>query len=122
MHYYVYIMTNLNHSVFYTGMTSNLENRVFQHKSGVDKNSFTYRYNCDKLVYFEVYGNAKEAIFREKQLKRYKHSFKINLIQRLNPDWNDLSVDWYRPEEFELSWRLEREQRQKEKALRDSKK
>ena len=80
MTYFVYLMTNLNHSVFYTGVTSNLEDRVFQHKTGLGKRSFTFRYNCVRLIYYEEFENIVTAIDREKQLKRYKRSFKINLI------------------------------------------
>lgn len=122
MTYFVYLMTNLNHSVFYTGVTSNLEDCVFQHKTGLDKRSFTFRYNCVRLIYYEEFENIVTAIDREKQLKRYKRSFKINLIASMNPDWKDLSEDWFKPEEFELSRKLNKEKERRKNALRDSKK
>lgn len=63
--YYVYILTNKGHNVFYTGMTNNLEDRIFLHKVKYNK-GFTSKYNCNKLVYYEEYPNAKDAIHREK--------------------------------------------------------
>jgi putative endonuclease len=100
--YYIYIMTNKRHTVFYTGITNNLEERVFDHKIKRDKKSFTARYNCDKLVYFEEFSNVKEAIHREKQVKKYYRVWKVNLINGLNPAWEDLSKDWFDVREFEL--------------------
>jgi putative endonuclease len=87
---YVYLMTNKNNTVIYIGVTSNLKNRVYEHKTGKYQNSFTHKYNIDKLVYFEVYNDINIAIAREKQLKGGSRKKKIDLIVSLNPTWKDL--------------------------------
>jgi putative endonuclease len=102
MTYFVYILTNINNTVLYVGVTNNLESRVFDHKVKRNKCSFTAKYNCDKLVYFEEYTDVKEAIHREKQLKRYLRKWKEELIEKDNPEWNDLADGWYDKKEFEL--------------------
>lgn len=89
----VYFMTNKNNTVLYIGVTSKLVKRVFQHKTKAFK-GFTAKYNCDKLVYFEVYSDINEAIAREKQLKKGNRKRKNDLINRENPNWNDLSEGW----------------------------
>jgi putative endonuclease len=86
----VYIMTNRHHTVFYTGVTSDLTTRVFQHKTKYYPKSFTARYNIEKLVYFENFHSIEEAISREKQVKKYRREKKIILIEGMNPDWRDL--------------------------------
>ena len=86
-------MTNKNNTVIYIGVTSNLVKRVFQHKTKVIK-GFTAKYNCDKLVYFEEFTDINEAISREKQLKSGNRQRKENLIDSINPEWNDLSDGW----------------------------
>lgn len=88
---FVYFMTNSNNSVIYTGVTSDLKNRVKQHKHKKYSKSFTARYNPDKLVYFEKFNSIGEAIFREKQIKGGNRKKKVNLIDTMNPKWNDLS-------------------------------
>ncbi len=88
--FYVYILTNKNHTVLYVGMTNNLKIRLKQHKSRVTK-SFTKRYNLDKLVYFETTRYVNNAIKKEKQIKKWNRQWKINLINDINPDWDDLS-------------------------------
>ena len=90
---HVYFMTNKNNTVIYTGVTSNLLKRVYQHKAKTYK-GFTYRYNCDKLVYYEAYDNIMDAIVREKQLKAGNRKRKEDLINSMNPDWKDLSDGW----------------------------
>ncbi len=102
MTYYVYIMTNDRHTVLYVGVTNDLESRVFDHKVKRDKRSFTAKYNCGNLVYCEEYGAIKNAIDREKQLKKYLRQWKEELIVTINPDWKDLSEAWYDPKEFEM--------------------
>jgi len=92
--YYVYIMMNKRNTVLYTGVTSNLEGRVYQHKNKVFK-GFTSRYNVCKLVYYEEYDSAYEAIMREKQIKRWHRQWKFNLIRKDNPRLKDLAHDWY---------------------------
>ena len=88
--YYVYIMTNKLNSVLYIGVTNDLTRRVYEHKSKVEPNSFTAKYNVDKLVYFESTNSIESAIAREKQLKGGSRKKKIDLINSVNPDWNDL--------------------------------
>ena len=87
---YVYIMTNKNNTVLYTGVTSNLANRVMEHKEHAYPGSFTAKYNIIKLVYFEGFTNIEEAINREKQIKAGSRQFKLNLIHTMNPQWLDL--------------------------------
>jgi putative endonuclease len=87
---YIYILTNKNHTVLYTGVTSNLVNRIHQHKTGAFKNSFTSKYNTNILVYFELFDQIEFAIQREKQLKAGSRQNKINLINQFNPEWKEL--------------------------------
>jgi putative endonuclease len=89
----VYIMTNFHNTVLYTGVTSNLPQRIFQHKTNKFKTSFTAKYNCDKLVWFESFIRIEEAIAREKQLKAGNRKRKVDLIHAMNPHWNDLWED-----------------------------
>jgi putative endonuclease len=85
----VYIMTNKTNTVLYTGVTSDLKCRIYEHKQKfVD--GFTKKYNINKLVYYEIFDNAENAIFREKQIKNGSRKKKINPIDRMNPLWNDL--------------------------------
>ena len=90
---YIYILTNKNHTVLYTGVTSNLRNRIFEHKENVYKSAFTKRYNVHKLVYYESFLHIEEAIAREKQIKGGSRSNKVVLIDTFNPQWKDLSGD-----------------------------
>jgi putative endonuclease len=90
--YYVYIMTNKSKTL-YTGVTNNLQRRVYEHKHKLCP-GFTSKYNIDKLVYFEVTPDVHSAIAREKQIKGWLRSRKIMLIESANPEWNDLSADW----------------------------
>lgn len=87
--YYVYLMTNKNNTVIYTGITNNLERRVYEHKNKLFK-GFTSRYNVNKLVYYEITQNVNSAISREKQIKAGSRKKKIQLIEKDNCDWNDL--------------------------------
>jgi putative endonuclease len=89
--YYVYIITNKSKTL-YVGMTNNLNRRMFEHKNKIIE-GFTKKYNIDKLVYFETFTNAYEAIRREKQIKGWLRIKKINLIEEMNPGWNDLSEE-----------------------------
>jgi putative endonuclease len=90
--YYVYIMTNRSHTL-YTGVTNDLERRVHEHKMKL-VGGFTARYNITKLVYFETTGDIESAIAREKQIKGWLRKKKIALIESVNPEWRDLSLDW----------------------------
>ena len=87
---HVYIMTNKSNEILYVGVSSELRNRVYKHKTGFYKNSFTYKYNIHKLVYYEGFHFIEDAIVREKQIKAGSRNKKIELIERMNPDWNDL--------------------------------
>ncbi|PWH85714.1 GIY-YIG nuclease family protein [Brumimicrobium oceani] len=89
--YYVYILTNKNNKVLYVGVTNDLARRTFEHKTKRNK-GFTEKYNVNKLVYFESFSWIKEAIKREKQLKRFPRSRKEELINGNNPGWNEIKV------------------------------
>ncbi len=90
---YIYLITNKNNTVIYCGVTSNLIRRVYQHKTKFYK-SFTARYNCNKLVYYEEFSDIRIAIRREKQIKAGNRKRKECLIKSMNPDWKDLSDGW----------------------------
>ncbi len=90
MQYYVYILTNKNKNVLYTGVTNDLIRRVYEHKHHFDKNSFTSKYNVTSLVYFEETNDAKAAIEREKQIKSWSRMKKFFLIKEKNPALEDL--------------------------------
>ncbi len=90
--YYVYAISNKIRSVFYIGVTNDLQRRVEEHKSESYENSFTSRYNCKYLIYYEEFDNVNEAISREKQLKKWNKQKKLDLIQTVNPKLRDLST------------------------------
>jgi len=90
MKYYVYILTNKNQTVLYTGVTSNLIRRVYEHKNHSDPNSFTAKYKVNRLVYFEETTDVEAAIAREKQIKSWSRKRKTYLIFEMNPHWVDL--------------------------------
>lgn len=83
-------MTNKTHSVLYIGVSSDIINRTWEHKNKVHPQSFTAKYNCNKLVYYLFYSRIEEAISAEKLLKDRSRSYKINLINEMNPEWGDL--------------------------------
>ncbi len=87
--YYVYILTNYTNTVLYTGVTNNLLRRVYEHKEKI-ADSFTKKYNINKLVYYEVFNDIKFAIEREKQIKGGSRKKKIELIDGFNKNWEDL--------------------------------
>ena len=89
--YYVYILTNYTKKVLYTGVTNDLIRRVYEHRNHLVK-GFTNKYNVTKLVYFEATDDIEGAIAREKQIKAGSRQKKINLINSLNPNWNDLYI------------------------------
>ncbi|TYA74092.1 GIY-YIG nuclease family protein [Seonamhaeicola marinus] len=93
-HWYVYIMTNRPNGVLYIGVTDSIDERVKEHKLKVYPKAFTARYNCDKLVYFEEFENGSEAEIRERQFKKWKRDWKIDLIEDMNPNWIDLTENW----------------------------
>lgn len=87
--FYVYILANKTNDVVYTGVTSGLVKRIWEHKNKVTE-GFASKYNVDKLVYFEVHDNAEAAIKREKNIKDWKRDWKDQLIEKENPKWEDL--------------------------------
>jgi putative endonuclease len=87
--YYVYILTNKNHRVLYTGVTNDLKKRVYEHKEKF-VNGFTKKYNVSKLVYYEILEDPENAILREKKIKTGSRQKKIDLINGMNREWNDL--------------------------------
>lgn len=93
--YCVYIMTNAHNTVLYTGVTNELERRVLEHKAGKGSR-FTKKYNLTKLVYFESGDDVNTAIIREKQIKAGSRKKKIDLINKMNPDWKDLFEEHFR--------------------------
>ena len=92
---FIYILTNRSNQVLYVGVTSQLKNRIHEHKTKVHPNAFTARYNVDKLVYYEFHQTIKEAIYREKQLKAGSRRKKTDLIDSMNPNWTDLHEQVY---------------------------
>jgi len=91
--YYVYILSNWNNKVIYVGVTNNLERRIYEHKNKL-LDGFTKKYNINKLVYFDSTTDVYSAIEREKQLKGWLRPRKNELIETMNPEWNDLSERW----------------------------
>ena len=94
--YSVYIMTNKKNAGLYTGMINNINKRNFQHKNKIFENSFTKKYNVDKLVYFENLDTLDSSIRREKQIKAGSLAKKIELINKNNKEWIDLSDNFWR--------------------------
>jgi putative endonuclease len=92
--YCVYILTNHNNTVLYTGITNNLQRRVLEHKTG-QGSQFTKKYNLTKLVYFECGDDIKIAIARGKQIKAGSRQRKIDLVNSMNPDWIDLYNEFF---------------------------
>lgn len=90
--YYVYILTNPAATVFYVEMTNDLQRRIAEHKEGVEE-GFTKCYNVHRLVYYEEYTDVRQAIAREKQLKRWRRTWKVDLIRSVNPSFRDLAFD-----------------------------
>ena len=89
--YFVYIITNKNNTVLYTGVTNDLIRRKYEHKNKLIK-GFSQKYNLDKLVFYEITNDVNSAITREKQIKASSRIKKIKLIEDKNPDWNDLEL------------------------------
>ncbi len=89
--HYVYIMSSQQNGTLYIGVTNDLSRRVWEHKMKQDAASFTARYNCTMLVYFEEWASINDAISREKQLKRRGRNYKKQLIESVNPNWLDFA-------------------------------
>lgn len=92
---YTYIVANQNDTVLYVGATNDIKKRMNEHKHRVYKNSFTKRYNCDKLVYFEEVDRVDDAFVRERQLKAGNRTKKEALINSTDLEWKDLSEEWF---------------------------
>ena len=90
MNYYVYILTNAHKNVVYTGVTNDLKRRIYEHKHHLDKGSFTSQYNVEYLVYYEETNNIESAISREKQIKSWNRKKKNELVESMNPKWEEL--------------------------------
>ena len=97
--YYVYILTNKYHTAFYTGVTNDLRRRIIEHKIKSNK-GFTNDYNVNRLVYYELHFCVNNAIAREKRLKRWNRTWKINLIEKKNTEWKDLAESIGVPDEI----------------------
>ena len=93
--YYTYIVASRSHNL-YTGMTSEIEARIWQHKNGVFE-GYSKTYKCTRLVWFERHNDVYIAIAREKQIKRWSRAKKLALIEQENPAWVDLSERWSKP-------------------------
>ena len=91
--YYVYMMSNWNNKVLYTGVTNNLERRVYEHKNKLIK-GFTAKYNINKLVYYDYTNDVTSAITMEKKIKGWDRQKKNELIESINPQWKDLSDEF----------------------------
>lgn len=91
--YYIYIIAN-QARVIYIGVTNNIARRVHEHQTSFNPGSFTARHHCHHLVYYEEFRRILDAMAREKQLKRWRRSKKVWLIERVNPRWQDLSEGW----------------------------
>ena len=89
--YFVYILTNRPNGTLYIGVTNNLTRRLFEHRQGT-ANSFARRYNCNHLVWFEHHSEITQAILREKRIKKWNRTWKVQLIEAANPTWDDLAV------------------------------
>jgi putative endonuclease len=87
--FYIYMLANQKNGTIYKGMTSNIIKRVYEHKEA-EGSKFTKKYNVKKLVWYKRCSNWEEAVKWEKRLRRYPRKWKINLIEEVNPDWNDL--------------------------------
>ena len=91
--FFVYIMASKRNGTLYIGLTDDITRRVAEHKNKIFK-GFTAKYNISMLVYFEEHETYEEAYTRERQMKKWKRIWKLNLIEKDNPDWKDLSLDW----------------------------
>ena len=96
MTFYIYMMTNRSRVVLYIGVTNSLEDRLWRHFN-TEKNSFVKKYKLNRLVYYEQYADIRDAIAREKQLKRWSREKKNDLVRRQNPKWEDLGMRMFGP-------------------------
>jgi len=89
MHYYLYILASRKNGTLYIGVSNNLIKRIYEHKNNVVE-GFTKKYRVHELVYFEQYDDVRDAIIREKRMKKWNRDWKIELIEKHNPNWQDL--------------------------------
>ncbi len=92
--YWVYILASKRNGTLYIGFTSDLDNRMFEHKFKLIP-GFTKRYGVDKLMYYEEHTSRDDAFIRERQMKKWNRAWKIELIEKDNPEWKDLAEDWF---------------------------
>ncbi|MEM9989167.1 MAG: GIY-YIG nuclease family protein [Pseudomonadota bacterium] len=90
MRFYVYIATNKQNGVLYTGMTDDINRRMWEHREHIYR-GFTDKYNCEMLVWFDVYETREDAFAQERRMKNWKRQWKIDLIEKMNPTWRDLA-------------------------------
>ena len=100
MRSWVYIMTNKRQNVLYVGVTTDVERRVLQHKTGFFPDAFTLKYRCHELIWFEELENIEVANAQEKRIKRWRRAWKDAMIAKMNPDRKDLSEGWYDPRDL----------------------
>lgn len=105
--YYVYMMQSSSRRALYIGITSDIERRVWQHKNGAF-DGFSAEYKTHRLVYYERFVDVSNAIAREKQLKGWRRSKKEWLVSAMNPEWKDLSAEWFEHHRYEPAVQLDR--------------
>jgi len=93
--YFVYILASHRNGTLYAGVTSNLIKRIWEHKNKI-LDGFTKKYDVSRLVYYETTNDINSALLREKQLKKWNRQWKLELIEKENPDWVDLAVEYYK--------------------------
>jgi len=90
--YFVYILASKRNGTMYVGVTGNLANRIYEHKEDL-RDGFSKKYGIHHLVWFEEYGDVQDAIVREKRIKKWRRAWKMELIEKMNPEWRDLYPD-----------------------------
>jgi putative endonuclease len=88
------MLANRKHGALYVGVTGDLERRISEHRQGLT-GGFTSRYDVTRLVWYEEVGDIRDAIWREKAMKKWRRAWKVDLIEATNPDWKDLAADWF---------------------------
>ncbi len=106
--YYVYILASRRNGTLYVGVTNDIQRRYFEHKNHVYENSFTKKYRVNRLVWFETMDSIIEAIAEEKRIKRWRRNWKLQLIEKANPEWRNLEYDWKSNEVELIAEELER--------------
>jgi len=91
--YYIYLLASKKNGTLYVGITNNLRRRIFEHKNKLI-DGFTKKHGVDQLVYFEQHSDVRAALAREKSLKKWKRTWKLELVEKINPEWKDLSKEF----------------------------